>query len=57
MKTLRKAANQRAWLFSIVRIKVRVGYMRPGLADVVATNAAKDFGWLVGCIGLIGTGS
>ncbi|GBN25626.1 hypothetical protein AVEN_121686-1 [Araneus ventricosus] len=30
MKTLREAANQRARLFSMARIEVKVGYMLPG---------------------------
>ncbi|GBN38412.1 hypothetical protein AVEN_153706-1 [Araneus ventricosus] len=34
MKTLREAANQRARLFSLARIEVKVGYMRPGLTDL-----------------------
>ncbi|GBN68866.1 hypothetical protein AVEN_90122-1 [Araneus ventricosus] len=30
MKTLREAASQRTRLFSLARIEVKVGYMRPG---------------------------
>ncbi|GBO35789.1 hypothetical protein AVEN_66097-1 [Araneus ventricosus] len=31
METLREAANQRARLFSLARVEVKVGYMQPGM--------------------------